>query len=114
MNEAIIELLGHLTAIGKQCVTYVRIVYTGWDEELMKDAVTVFEGELGYVLPKLTFEYDSGFGHEYLAGSIIWFDDGTYSDREEHDGSECWSHHSTPELPDTYPKVCGRRLENGQ
>jgi hypothetical protein len=41
--------------------------------------------------------YDSGYGRQELFG-IIWYTDGTWSDRGEYDGSEWWQHHECPEI----------------
>lgn len=39
----------------------------------------------------LDFNYDDGYGTQYLFGKI-WYTDGTWSERYEYDGSECWTH----------------------
>jgi len=49
-------------------------------------------------LEKINFEYDDGFGSQLLSG-IIWYKDGTWSERAEYDGSEWWSYKSRPRLP---------------
>ncbi len=49
-------------------------------------------------LSSLDFEYDSGYGSQMLHGTI-WYEDGTWSEREEYDGSEWWSHRKCPEIP---------------
>jgi hypothetical protein len=49
-------------------------------------------------IDSLDFEYDAGFGGQELFGTI-WFSGGTWSDRDEYDGSEWWSHNSRPEVP---------------
>lgn len=46
----------------------------------------------------LDFDYDSGYGHQYLFGNV-WFIDGTWAERGEYDGSEWWSHKSCPTIP---------------
>ncbi len=51
-------------------------------------------------LNKLNFEYDNGYGTQYLQGTI-WYTDGTWSDRGEYDGSEWWQHQSVPNIPDS-------------
>lgn len=63
------------------------ILPIGWDEEDM----VVF-------LEKLNFFYDSGYGGQNLYG-IIWYDDMSWSDRGEYDGSEWWSYQTIPEIP---------------
>lgn len=49
-------------------------------------------------LLELDFEYDDGFGSQKLFGTI-WFEDGTWADRGEYDGSEWWEYHKCPEIP---------------
>lgn len=46
----------------------------------------------------LDFEYDDGFGGQYLDGTI-WLADGTWVERLEYDGSERWRHVERPPLP---------------
>lgn len=49
-------------------------------------------------LKKLDFEYDNGYGGQFLFGTI-WLKDGTWFTRGEYDGSEWWEYHSCPEIP---------------
>ena len=51
-------------------------------------------------IESLDFGYDSGYGLQELYGTI-WYKDGTWSDRDEYDGSECWQYHSCPPIPDS-------------
>ena len=55
------------------------------------------EGDLDSVLPKLNFEYDSGYGGQELFG-YIWYEDGTWSERGEYNGSEWWEHKTAPDI----------------
>lgn len=50
-------------------------------------------------LTALDFEYDAGYGHQYIYGTI-WHTDGTWSTREEYDGSEWWQRHVMPPIPE--------------
>ncbi len=61
------------------------------------------EGRLNDVLEKLDFEYDNGYGAQYLTGTI-WYTDGTWSERGEYDGSEWWEHKERPPLPTAKPE----------
>jgi hypothetical protein len=45
------------------------------------------------------FEYHSGFGSQYLFGTI-WYADGTWSSRGEYDGSEWWEYNKCPPIPE--------------
>lgn len=51
-------------------------------------------------LKSIDWNYDSGYGGQELFG-IIWYNDGTWSDRGEYDGSEWWEHNSCPVISDT-------------
>jgi hypothetical protein len=46
----------------------------------------------------LDFQYDAGYGREYLFGTV-WMTDGAWMDRETYDGMEWWDLHIRPELP---------------
>lgn len=50
-------------------------------------------------LDQLNFTYDSGYGGQELFG-IIWYEDGSWSERGEYDGSEWWEHNELPEIPE--------------
>lgn len=50
-------------------------------------------------LDQLDYEYDNGFGGQELYG-VIWYKDGTWSERGEYDGSEWWEYKSCPVIPD--------------
>lgn len=51
-------------------------------------------------LQSLDFDYDAGYGGQELHG-IIWYMDGTWSERDEYDGSEWWEHREVPSIPET-------------
>ncbi len=48
-------------------------------------------------LEGLDYDYDEGYGGQNLFG-VIWYYDGTWSERVEYDGSEWWLHQSFPEF----------------
>ncbi len=50
-------------------------------------------------LDALNFEYDAGYGGQNLFGTI-WFQDGTWAERGEYDGSEWWEHRAVPNIPE--------------
>lgn len=103
------ELLEHLEKVGVhvKAMTFWR---NDWRERVPDDdgnfpeteTNNLFEGhskaELDAILEKLDFAYDAGWGTQELFGTI-WFDDGTWSERGEYDGSEWWRHISRPEPP---------------
>jgi hypothetical protein len=81
------ELLAHIDG---RSVDHICIAFrTGYGE------FTPIEGSLEEVLPLLDFNYDSGYGGQYLFG-YIWYSDGTWSERGEYDGSEWWQHQKCP------------------
>ena len=63
------------------------ILTTGWDE-----------ADFAEFLESLDFEYDDGYGTQELFGEI-WYEDGSWSEREEYDGSECWAYKCSPPIP---------------
>lgn len=66
---------------------------TGWTEE-----------EWSKFLSDIDFEYDDGYGGQQLFG-IIWYADGTWSERGEYDGSEWWEHQKRPDIPTELNRV---------
>lgn len=84
------ELLEH---IEDRKVKYVQITLEDYGREPLAVA-----GSLSEVLPALNVNYNSGYGSQHLFGTI-WYEDGTWSDRGEYDGSEWWEHRECPPLP---------------
>ena len=66
---------------------------TGWDSN-----------DFDIFINSLNFHYDSGYGSQNLFG-IIWYKDGTWSDRYEYDGSECWDYHTCPVIPSELNRI---------
>lgn len=96
------ELLKH---IEDRDVKYVRVVdLRSWD-----DNKPTFEGTLDEVLPKLDFEYNSGYGSQEIEGTI-WYADGTWSCRREYDGAEWWEHQVCPTLPNAQDQTASTNL----
>lgn len=65
-------------------------------------------------LNDLDFDYDSGYGGQRLFGTI-WYEDGTWSERGEYDGSEWWEHRECPQIPtelDRKDKVREQKLNS--
>lgn len=84
------ELLKH---IKDREVKYIQI-----NHEIDWDTNIKIEGTLEEVLPRLDFDYNSGYGGQELYGTI-WYNDGSWSDRGEYDGSEWWQYQKCPPLP---------------
>ena len=54
--------------------------------------------EYNHFIKTLYFDYDHGYGGQEMFGTI-WYNDGTWSDRGEYDGSEWWQYQSCPSIP---------------
>lgn len=50
-------------------------------------------------LKDINFIYDSGYGGQELEG-YIWYNDNTWSERGEYDGSEWWEYKIVQEIPE--------------
>lgn len=75
--------------LGKD-VCAAQITVEGEGEEPNKEFVLYkgfTEEEKKQFMESLNFEYDAGYGSQKLFGTI-WYDDGTFSERSEYDGSE--------------------------
>lgn len=57
-----------------------------------------YEDDYKKFLKSIDFDYSDGYGSQELGGTI-WFEDGTFADRGEYDGSEWWEYHKAPPLP---------------
>lgn len=86
------ELLEH---IQDRQVQYVRVTHRTRGHFGKEHLI---QGTLDEVLPLLDFDYHDGFGSQELFGTI-WYVDGTWSERDEYDGSEWWTHRVRPPLP---------------
>ena len=76
----------------------VKCAEITFNEEAFLLKVNYTQEEYDDFLDSLDFMYDSGFGSQYLFGTI-WLEDGTWFTRAEYDGSECWYYHSLPDIP---------------
>ncbi len=84
------ELLEHVEGM---VVEFVRIAYRkGYDERPL-----FIDGSLEDAIKFLDFSYDDGFGSQELFGFVL-YSDGTWSEREEYDGSEWWVHRIPPTI----------------
>jgi hypothetical protein len=55
--------------------------------------------ELDEFFNSIDFEYDNGYGSQYLCG-FVWLKDGSWLERAEYDGSEWWEHKVCPKIPE--------------
>ena len=74
----------------------------GWGEKDDSRTVILKDGhdEADYLkfLNALNFEYYSGFGGQELFGTV-WFEDNSWAERGEYDGSEWWEVRCLPDIP---------------
>lgn len=83
------ELLEH---IKDRPVEYVRVTY-----KPSHNKSTTYEGVLDSVINNIDFSYNNWYVRQQLFGTI-WYADGSWSEREEYDGSEWWEHKYRPEI----------------
>lgn len=80
-----------------------------WVRDVEGDDVTIFEktailkenwsnGDWLRLLYKLNFNYDNDLGRQTIFG-FVWFNDGSWLERYEYDGSESWVHKKIPTIP---------------
>lgn len=95
------ELLGEIKESGST-VKCALIDYglSYYAEEQARFALPVGYNEERYAkfIDSLDFDYDNGYGGQFLYG-IVWLEDGTWLSRGEYDGSEWWEHNVLPPIP---------------
>jgi len=87
--------------IGTRKVLCAKIQHgDGYDDDSKVFNLTTGSTEEDHTqfLNDIDFEYDSGYGGQRLFGTI-WYEDGTWSERGEYDGSEWWEHRERPQIP---------------
>lgn len=104
--KAKIEFIEHTKDLPKVVCAELEDVYYSSRQKGKK--WTLYEGyteeEYEEFLESIDFTYDDGYGSQELGG-VIWYEDGTYSDRYEYDGSESWDYHKAPEKPTQTPET---------
>ena len=86
---------------GKQikCATVkISIDWSGEKPRAIDLKVDYSKQEYAVFLKQLDVEYDDGYGSQELFGTV-WFNDNTWADRHEYDGSEYWNMQSLPDIP---------------
>lgn len=99
MTNAKQEFIEHTSE--RPRVLCAEIIYgESWGNREQKHALRkdYSEQDFNDFLDKLNFDYDAGYGGQELFGTI-WYEDGTWSERGEYDGSEWWEYRKTPEIP---------------
>jgi len=94
------ELSIHIARTGRT-IMCANIVYLG---ETEPKQLTFLKKKHSYddflaFMDKLDFTYDNSYGTQYINGTV-WYTDGTWSERNEYDGSEWWEFRIRPEIPE--------------
>lgn len=102
-KQEFLDFIGRVKSPVK-CATIQRTIptYTDTDPDVVQECnLPVNHDKDDYIygfLESLDFEYNNGYGEQELYGTI-WFEDGTWANRWEYDGSEGWVLASLPEIP---------------
>lgn len=97
MTNAQTEFLSHVK--DKARIECVEITYfENTSERSYKLKVGYSPEDYQQFLESLHFNYDAGYGTQYLYGTI-WYSNDTWSTRDDNDGSEWWEYNSIPEIP---------------
>jgi hypothetical protein len=91
------EFLKHTSGRNIKCAYFNFVGDVSSKEHLL--FVGYDSNQFEFFLAAIDYEYDCGYGCQELAG-IIWYTDGTWSERAEYDGSEWWEYREVPEIPD--------------
>ena len=91
------EFLEHVGTRPVLCADIFTDTYGGSEKEHHL-RLNYSEADFAKFLESLSFDYDDGHGGQELYG-IIWYRDGSWSERGEYDGSEWWEHKKLPEIP---------------
>ena len=93
------EFIKHIGSRSVLCAHIQKGDDYGYDESAVYNLTTGWDSEdWSKFLSGIDFEYDCGYGGQNLFGTI-WYQDGTWSDRGEYDGSEWWDYHICPNIP---------------
>jgi hypothetical protein len=84
------ELVKMMELCGKSVsdIIWLRVRREDWNDET--DRIYTY-------LDELDFRYDSGFGGQELFGYVV-FDDNSWLERHEYDGSEWWEYKQCPSI----------------
>ena len=114
MINAAEELLQELSDFSKE-VSDIKCLWIGHEESYDDNDEKLYEQtfnlKIGWteqdwqrLMYDLDFEYHDGYGCQYLFG-IVWFNDGSWLERYEYDGSEGWAYKRTPKIPDNLNQI---------
>ena len=93
------EFIDHVasTGLAVKCAM-LEIDYGRGAPDAVSLATAYRADQLAMFFTALDFEYDAGYGSQFIAG-YIWYTDGSWSERCEYDGSEWWEHKKAPAIP---------------
>ena len=96
-----IEFLLHTKDLKVKCAYVVKGGWYSPDDyaDRINLPVEYTEEQYNEFLEKLDFQYDSGYGTQYLEG-MIWYENDAWSERGEYDGSEWWEYKQMPIIPE--------------
>jgi hypothetical protein len=97
------ELRNELINISKE-VSEILWAAIGNKNKIFKLNPEYTPKELEEFIENLNFEYDNGYGGQELYG-IIAFNDNTWFDRYEYDGSESWDYHKFPTFENSLKEI---------
>ena len=103
------EFLAHITSVNISVLCCGIEIFKSqypWQDSVVPDVQAALRPgwtaeEFKGFLQALDFNYDNGYGRQMLFG-IIWYTDGSWSERYEYDGAEEWQHKQCPELPQEF------------
>jgi hypothetical protein len=96
--NAKVEFLSHIGSRKVLCAKIQKGDDYDDDSKVFNLTTGSTEEDRTQFLTDIDFNYDSGYGSQNLFGTI-WYEDGTWSERGEYDGSEWWVHHECPNIP---------------
>lgn len=94
-------------AIGERTIAFAKVKVRRDDDTGVYDDFQYFclkpgytdEDERKFWNDMRSYDYDNGYGEQYVFGFIV-FTDGTWLERMEYDGSEWWALRRAPEFTD--------------
>lgn len=104
------EFLQHIQRFDQSGVLCAHIKFGG-DWSTPEDQREYYILTTGYTqeewqqfLSDIDKNYNSGYGSQNLFGTI-WYNDGTWSNRGEYDGSEWWEYNQVPSIPEHLNRI---------
>ena len=96
IKEDFLDEIKDKPTIHAACITYG----SDWANNQKKVFLKIGYSPIDYdvFLSQIDIEFDGGFGSQEVFG-YTWYDDGTWSERHEYDGSEWWEYKKTPDIP---------------